>query len=65
MSERPPAPPGDDERWPGLRVWLLSWWITLTRYHWFSEARRRETRRYADAVARMSARPPVTITRPS
>jgi hypothetical protein len=55
----------EDDGWAGLRVWLLSWWITLTRYHWFSEARRRETRAYAAAVARRNARPPVTITRPT
>jgi hypothetical protein len=59
-----PALPDDDEGWPGLYVWLLSWWITLTRYHWFSEGRRRERQAHAAAVARMSIRPPVTITRP-
>lgn len=54
----------DDEGWQGLRVWLLSWWITVTRYHWFSEARRRETRAYAAAVARRNTRPVVTISTP-
>jgi hypothetical protein len=57
-------PAGEDEGWTGLRVWALSWWITVTRYHWFSEARRRETRAYAAAVARSNARPVVTITKP-
>jgi hypothetical protein len=51
-----------EDGWPGLGVWLLSWWITMTRYHWFSAARRRETLAYAAAVARAHARPAVTIT---
>jgi hypothetical protein len=52
----------DDEGWPGLRVWLLSWWITMTRYHWFSAARRRETLAYMAELAKKRARPVVTIT---
>jgi hypothetical protein len=54
-------PHAEDDGWPGLRVWLLSWWITMTRYHWFSAARRRETRAYAAAVARAHVRPLVTV----
>ena len=54
----------DERGWPGLAVWLLSWWITLTRYHWFSAGRRRETLAYAEAVARMNRRPVVTVTNP-
>lgn len=54
---------GDDEGWPGLAIWLWSWWFTLTRYHWFSAARRDLTD-YAGAAPRGLVRPVVTVTDP-